>query len=65
VNAQIYGLCDQGPACLHTSSTRCQNQSAPVFKDYKNTNISAISGASAEFIWAKSRELGAWCKENR
>jgi len=44
VNAEINGLCDQGPTCLLTSSTRCQNQTAPVFKDDKNTQFYAMIG---------------------
>jgi hypothetical protein len=37
---------------------------SPGIKDCKNTNISAISGASPEFIWAEGRELGAKRMEN-
>jgi hypothetical protein len=31
VNAFVDGLCDQGPACLHTSPARCKNRSFPIF----------------------------------
>lgn len=37
---QFVGLCDQGPACFHTSPARCQNRSVPSMwgKDIKKSH---------------------------